>query len=194
VSRPIAINTFGSGYDTTLAVYTGEPDSLELVDCNDDFGVGVPQSRVNFNATAGETYYVQVGSFRDSPGGNLRLLANFGPPVPEVELGIAEAGSFSSRTGTAVIRGTVTCSSVDPVDPVDIFVEVRQRVGRLFIDGFEGTSVTCGGAVPFEVSITGENGLFRGGKLSVNADAFTCTAGDICGTDETVTAVRLRGR
>jgi len=194
LSQPIAINTFSSTYDTTLAVYTGEPGSLEQIACNDQFGGD--QSQVNFNATAGETYYVQAGAFRDTPRGTLMLTASVGPPVPEVELSIAATGSFTSRTGTAVIRGTVTCSTVDPVGPVDIFVGVRQRVGRLFIDGFDGTSVTCGGTVPFEVSITGENGRLGGGKLSVNADARACTKKDIdiCGTDEVTTGVRLQGR
>jgi hypothetical protein len=63
VSQPIAINTFGSIYGTMLAVYTGEPCSLEQIACDDDFGG--PQSQVNFNATAGETYYIQAGSFPD---------------------------------------------------------------------------------------------------------------------------------
>jgi len=54
-------NTFGSDYDTTLAVYTGSRGALELIPggCNDDFSS--LQSRVVFNATGGTTYYFMVG-------------------------------------------------------------------------------------------------------------------------------------
>ena len=54
-------NTFGSGYDTTLGVYTGTRGALALVPggCNDDFSGA--QSRVVFDATGGTTYYFMLG-------------------------------------------------------------------------------------------------------------------------------------
>jgi hypothetical protein len=58
-------------YDTTLAVYTGSPGSLTLVDEDDDSDTG-SLSEVVIDVTAGTTYYIQV-SGRD-PGDEGRLL------------------------------------------------------------------------------------------------------------------------
>jgi len=65
---PLTIDTAGSDFDTALAVYAAD-GSLDPIPgaCNDD--VGVPpfgrliQAQVTFEAVAGTTYLVQVGSF-----------------------------------------------------------------------------------------------------------------------------------
>src|SRR5262249_16207102 len=60
-------DTFGSSFDTGLAVYEGTtPAGLTLIDCDDD-AVGL-QSAVIFNATAGTTYYFQAGGFAGDQG------------------------------------------------------------------------------------------------------------------------------
>ena len=69
-SKRFEANTFGSDYDTDLAVFTGTRGDLTEVICNDDAGEGV-QSKVVFDAVAGETYYIMVGAFNSGPGGNL---------------------------------------------------------------------------------------------------------------------------
>lgn len=60
-------NTFGSNFDTTLAVYTGSAiDQLNLIAANDDnYG---RQSQVIFSATAGQTYYIAVDGYGGSDG------------------------------------------------------------------------------------------------------------------------------
>ena len=64
--------TFGSGFDTALAVYSGPPpglatfDDLTLIGCNDDYGS--LQSKVSFAASAGVTYYFQAGGFYGDTG------------------------------------------------------------------------------------------------------------------------------
>jgi hypothetical protein len=57
-------NTFGSDYDTVLSVHTGSPGALTPVACTDDWGLG-------FEAVAGETYLIMVGSYGEGRGGNL---------------------------------------------------------------------------------------------------------------------------
>jgi VCBS repeat-containing protein len=53
--------TSGSGFDTVLAVYTGDSvDALTEVTANDDFATIAPQSRVGFDAVAGTTYRIAV--------------------------------------------------------------------------------------------------------------------------------------
>ena len=60
VCCPVSFNTFGSSFDTLLCVFTGpNVGALTTVGCNDDFGAGV-QSRVDFTAVEGTTYWIRV--------------------------------------------------------------------------------------------------------------------------------------
>src|SRR5262249_14968001 len=62
-SGPVTIDTFGSDFDTTLAVYTGNSvGALSQVTTNDDYGGGVT-SRVWYMASAGTTYHIAVDGF-----------------------------------------------------------------------------------------------------------------------------------
>jgi len=77
----MTVNTFGSDYDTTVSVYSGAPGALTLLACNDDFQD--LQSQVVFEAYAGTTYYIMVGSYGGTPGGSLLFQAagvELGPP------------------------------------------------------------------------------------------------------------------
>ena len=69
-NRRIEANTFGSDYDTDLAIYTGTRGNLTEIACIDDAGNTV-QSKLTIDAVAGETYYFMVGAFASGPGGNL---------------------------------------------------------------------------------------------------------------------------
>jgi len=61
-------NTFGSNFDTLLAVYTGAAlDALNLVTSNDDAGTGL-QSRVTFDAARSTTYKIAVDGFGGDTG------------------------------------------------------------------------------------------------------------------------------
>ncbi len=62
VDMILEANTSGSYYDTTLSAYTGTRGALSMVPgaCNDDSEYGL-QSKVEFSATAGVTYYFLVG-------------------------------------------------------------------------------------------------------------------------------------
>jgi hypothetical protein len=66
-SGPAIITTFGSSFDTVLAVYTGlTVSNLSLVAANDDFNG--TQSRVEFQAAAGTTYHIAVGGWAGTQG------------------------------------------------------------------------------------------------------------------------------
>jgi hypothetical protein len=60
----INLKTFGSDFDTILAVYTGGPSlgGLDPFACSDDAN-DTSQSSVTFDPVAGVTYYVQVGGY-----------------------------------------------------------------------------------------------------------------------------------
>ncbi len=60
-----ALDTLGSDYDTFIAVWTGSRGSLTKVTCNDDLdpAVGLIQSQVVVDMSAGTTYYFEIGQF-----------------------------------------------------------------------------------------------------------------------------------
>jgi hypothetical protein len=180
-------NTLGSDYDTTLSVYTGTPGALTQIACNDDVA-GSLQSRVRFDATAGETYFFMVGSFGGGPGGNLTFNLDVAPPQVELGLTIDPTGSVVPSKGVATISGTVTCSQ-----PASVGVEGRmeQRVGRLLINGFFFAFVECTPpATAWSATVEGENGLFVAGRADVDAVAF---AFDEDAFAEASATVQLRG-
>ena len=57
---PLVVDTFGSDYDTVLAVWTGSRGSLVSVACNNDSG-GL-QSRVQLTVSPGVTYHIEIAS------------------------------------------------------------------------------------------------------------------------------------
>jgi hypothetical protein len=70
-SAVLDADTFGSAFDTVLAVWTGSSlNSLSLVDCNDDTS-GL-DSEVLFHALRGTTYLIQIGGY-DGDSGTLEL-------------------------------------------------------------------------------------------------------------------------
>ena len=61
----VTFNTFGSSFDTVMAVYTNA--AFGLLVSNDDFG-GSSQSRVSFFAFVGTTYFVAVDGYNGATG------------------------------------------------------------------------------------------------------------------------------
>ena len=162
----VEANTFGSNYDTTLSVYTGSPGNLTQIDCNDDAGTGV-QSRVSFDATAGQTYYFMVGSYSSGPGGALVFTVRL--PFT-IDVSINPTGSVAPKTGLVKIQGTITCSQ--PAF-VEVSINLQQRAGRLIIHSSAFTSIECNGATPWSITTNGENGRFAAGNINVAATAVT---------------------
>jgi len=76
----VAIDTLGSSFDTTLAIYTGNAvGSLSQVAANDDVS-GSRQSQVFFEAQPGQTYRIAVDGF-SSDSGDIVLNLDFVPAV-----------------------------------------------------------------------------------------------------------------
>ena len=83
-NRKIYLDTFGTPYNTFIAVWTKNPDStLNLVTCVDDSN-GTQQTLVSLTVSSGTTYYIQVAQRNASaptvvPGGNLTFhITSFG--------------------------------------------------------------------------------------------------------------------
>ncbi|HYC71143.1 MAG TPA: matrixin family metalloprotease [Opitutaceae bacterium] len=109
----VVLNTRGSVFDTTLAVYTGSAvGSLVPVTSNDDITNGVVQaSEVTFNATSGTVYRIAVDGFdRDTGGITLNLnFASAGGSPPEITV---QPTSLTVNTGGSA-NFSVTATGAD---------------------------------------------------------------------------------
>ncbi len=186
----IAADTFGSyfDFDTTLSVYTGTRGDLTQIACNDDTN-GL-QSRVVFDATAGETYYFMVGAYYDQPGGDLVFNVDLGPPPLEFDLFVNPLGQVKASSGSVILSGVVNCSR--PAF-VDVYGGAQQRAGRVIIQGYFYTFVECNGETPWSTIFSGENGIFKAGQLNVEASSFAYTDDGEFAEDYEGLNVRLRG-
>jgi hypothetical protein len=183
-----AADTVGSDYDTTL--YVGTPDGSGGIDgiaCNDD-AVGV-QSAVAWDAVGGQTYLIMVGTCcgdgvvgEAGGGGSLVFHLDLAPPPPTIDLTVDARGSFT-KTGSAIIRGTIACTgtiqgdvTVQDTTGGMISVQASQRVGRRIISGdgsgFEGPCTSTPTA--WSIEVIGQNGKFAGGAVHVDAFANGC--------------------
>lgn len=98
-SDRIGIDTAGSNFDTTLAVYQGNSlETLIPVAANDDDNDD-GSSRVSVNAVAGNTYFIAVDGFAGDAGNivlNVRRTSNERPPNDD----FATAETISGYFGT----------------------------------------------------------------------------------------------
>ena len=190
-------DTLGSDYDTTL--YVGTPNGsggIDVIACNDD-AVGL-QSVVQWDAVAGTTYLVMVGTCcgggvvgEAGGGGQLEFHLDVAPPAPTVELTVDRSGTFTP-SGTAIISGTITCTG--DASFALIGIELSQRVGRFIVNGFGSAFLDeCPTtATPWSISVSAQDASFRGGSAQVDASAFAC--GSVtCADDFVSQTVRLRG-
>jgi uncharacterized repeat protein (TIGR01451 family) len=111
-SIDIAIDTFGSNFDTVLAVYTGsQVDALSEIASNDDFGGS--QSRVEFSAVSGTTYYIAVAGFNGSIG-NIQLSLAPPPPPPANDNFVDAIELVGTSTSTAGTNISATSETGEP--------------------------------------------------------------------------------
>ncbi|MEC8512124.1 MAG: hypothetical protein VX015_08265, partial [Planctomycetota bacterium] len=101
--------------DTGAAVWTGECGALTQVGCNDDGGDGLT-SRLSFTASAGTTYYLQVGGWDGDSGDGVITISE-----DSVELvcagntnstGVGAVLEFSGSLSVSVNSLTLTLSDL----------------------------------------------------------------------------------
>lgn len=200
VNERVEVNTFGSGYDTTLGVYVGAPGSLSWVACNDDAN-GTKQSRARFDAVAGKTYYIMVSSlYYPVPEASLVLSVQPAPPPFSFNPSIAQFGSVVSTTGAITISGTVDCSEEAYAT---LYGHVKQLRGGVPVSAYWNTSFVCNGVTPWQTTIRPMPELFNGraallfgaGRINVGAtaQAFQFDTGEYRQAN-LATIVTLRGK
>jgi hypothetical protein len=104
------IDTFGSSFDTVLAVYRGTAvSSLTLVTSNDDANDTTLQSMVTFVATAGTAYVITIDGYSAGQGGAFALrlsLPNAAPTITRQPIAqTVNPGSFATFTIAASPSG-----------------------------------------------------------------------------------------
>ena len=177
----VQIDLSGSDYAAGVAVATGSPGSFSVVNC----APGV----MAFEAVGGETYAILVFDYDGiGNGGTLNILVDEAPPPPAIDVTVNSTGTFT-RSGSATVSGTVICDA--SVEFAFVDVQLRQRTGRLFIDGSGSSDVVCDGTVhPWTVEVFG-NGLYKGGSATANVSAVACNTFG-CGQDFEQRSVKLR--
>jgi len=117
----VEINTFGSNFDTVLAVYRGTNlTDLIKVAANDQ--AGSEQSRVRFTPTTGTTYQIAVDGFEGKEGA-IQLNLQFAPPPPGNDDFIDRTDITGIPTNTAGSNVGATLENSEPVHAGNSFGE-----------------------------------------------------------------------
>lgn len=199
------------GEDLGVTVHVGESDySAGVIVASEIEGELQVQAcgpvEVSFIAEAGTTYQLLIFDDQEDgegDGGNLVLHVEGEPvgPPPELAVTIDPIGSFH-KDGTATVSGTFTCTG--EAEFVELFGNLEQAVGRFRINGFfglfnegespeeNGNPLACDGEThSWTASVFADNGLFRGGNATLEAEVFACNA-FICAEDFVNETIRLR--
>ena len=107
------------------------------------------------------------------------------------EIRVDRFGRVNPKTGVAVISGVAFCSEPATVEFDES--ELRQERGQnLAFDSFF-RSFSCEGVTPFEITLPGDEGTFRGGPAELTLDIFVASDDHGQVSNCTTTTVMLRG-
>jgi hypothetical protein len=113
-NRLVTANTFGSGYDTTLTVFSGVRGSLVEVMCNDDYN-GSLQSQISFTAYAGVPYHFMVNSYGTTAGQLVFNVQQTTLPPPPPNDNFTNATSITSLPYTNSVNTSGATSGPEDV-------------------------------------------------------------------------------
>ena len=179
-SGSVEINTVGSGFDTVLAVYQGSRvDDLTRITSNDDIDYGVVlQSRVTFEAVAGQAYQIAVDGWSGAAGSIALALTLDAPvtpdPITNISLGNSQVdenlpagslvGVFEAAGGENVRYSLVGGIGSDDNNKFSISGNTLKTFGPFDYEADEGYSIrvrATSGDDSFEktftISITDQN-------------------------------------
>jgi len=108
VNGVLIVDTFGSDFDTGLAIYTGSCGALTEAACNDDTG-GVT-SQVTIPTTAGTTYYILAGGYSAHTGNLVLHLLHQTPPAFVVQPADQTVVAGNTASFSAMLTGALPMS------------------------------------------------------------------------------------
>jgi hypothetical protein len=165
----LVVDMSDSNYSAGAIVATGSSGNWNVEACG-------PEAVV-WEASSGVTYTILVFDDQGDGSGNggiLKINLEEVPPPPDVSINVNPRGTFNAHSGSATVSGTLTCTGDSQFSFIDVFM--RQKTGRLFIDG-EGfvEDFACDGSVQkWSVEIIPFNGIFKGGKTATVTFAVAC--------------------
>ncbi|MEC8512198.1 MAG: hypothetical protein VX015_08645 [Planctomycetota bacterium] len=127
---PVTVDLTGTFYDTGMSVYSGDCAALTEVGCDDDGGGGLT-SKVTFAATAGTTYYIQIGGFNGATGaGIIRLTEGVGSVVCLGNANSTGAGALLRACGSDLVAdNALTLEVTDlPANQNVLFVNSQETI------------------------------------------------------------------
>jgi hypothetical protein len=184
VSQPLTLDRSGSSYSGRLAVLTDLGSGPVLIACGSGDGV-------RFDATAGRTYFFMDSGFNEG-GGQLQLTLRPGIVMTVV----ADQTGTVSRSGTAVVSGTLACNPASPpqggAGSPTLDIVLRQKISKtLVIAGHNFLEIPCPTTpTAWSVTIIGDNGPFRKGRAEVFVTGLACDQ-VACASPEVRQSIRL---
>jgi len=178
----LQVNTFGSGYDTVLAIFSGTCTSLTELACNDDSG-GL-QSQAALGMAAYQLVLILAGAYGSYFGGDLHFNLRFAPRPPNddcADATLIEAAPFHdsldvlAATPEAVGEPPISCV---PAERSVFYTYTPPRSGSLTVE-------TCGS--DFRTVIV----VFRGTCGSIEEAA--CNAAGLCYPGTRITRLAVQG-
>jgi len=183
VSQPLNLARSAS-YDGRVALLTDLGSGPVVISCG--FGAGL-----RFDATAGRTYFFMDSGFFEG-GGQLQLTLS---PGIVMTVTADQAGTVS-RSGTAVVSGTLACNPASPrqggAGSPTLDIVLRQKISKtLVIEGHNFLEIPCPTTpTAWSVTIVGDNGPFRKGRAEVFVSGHGCDPVG-CANPEVRQSVRL---
>lgn len=180
----IQVDTLGSEYDTTLAIFTRDAAGrVQPIACNDDRFW--PASGLRLRAVGGTTYVIMVGRCCGSPdqgrpgrpGGPLVLSVTEVPEVP-LEVMLDVVGGTVDAKGIASISGTISCTKRATVYAEGLLRQLRQ--GLFVARAYWWAQGVCGPGepMPLTIEIDTESGVaFGSGPATVRRNYLSGYAG-----------------
>jgi hypothetical protein len=182
-----------------VSVSTGPPGQWTTIACASPPMFG--GSRLRFDAVAGTTYWIMVGSMWGMPGGPTHVSVAQAPPPFVLGLEV-ERGVVLPSAGQATVHGAVTCNEATWAS---ISGSLRQERAGMWIEGWFSAGAYCEGAghraawsaTPW-YSIGRFRGrsalLFTGGRAEASVTAYGTgtTSGDY-DQESVVTPLNLSG-
>jgi hypothetical protein len=187
-SGAFTVDTTESNYSAGILALAGTPGNFVPLAC----GPGQIAGEVN----AGDTVYLLIfgDGLSGTTSGHLVLNIDRAVAPPTIDVTVDPTASVN-KDGIAHLTGTVRCTTENGEGSViDVFGQLRQRIGRVFINGFFDSFVgtPCDGtAYPWSADVVGDNGLFSGGKAATVTIAFGCGT-SFCNEGFVEASVKLR--
>jgi hypothetical protein len=177
----VTVNLCGSRFDTKLAVYRGcscDPTADSLVETNDDDCA--KQSRLTFDATAGEQYLIEVGGYGSRTGEGIITIRCEGRPAPVPCQPSNDYCRNASQVGNVTnLSFDTTCATFDGLGhymtgPNVWYIYTATCTGQVTVD-------LCGSSFDTRLAI------YRGYSCYPTASSIVATDNNACGQQSRVT-------